>query len=256
MFADWDPRTAPAHGPDSLDLPPSDDFTLTPWHVSPDRANRINLSNWLASQNQRIFGFIASIDECNADFSENTKTAYRFEVITRIPYLPGAQTVRTPDLMSWIYVKVLEYSSNALICGRTAISLGSFVSGIVTANYNGKGRATLDAWQLVTDFTEWWAVSPGTFPDGLSYDWTEWVVEWTCTLGGAAFAVDEPRENRINGVRLSPPDTDAHLFIRERRAALNATDDGPKPRTVTIRTNDENYVRPRGRSSSRRPRTG
>ena len=254
MFSQWDPRTAPNRGDGSLDLPPSDDFSLTPWHVSPDRMNRINVSNWLASRNQRIWGFVASIEECSPA-TENTDTAYKFEIIARLCYLPDGQTKREPEWMSWLYVKVLAYSSNALLCGRTGIALGSFVTGIVTANYNGKGRATLDAWQVISDFTEWRRVSLETMTDPSCYDWTEWVVEWTCTLGGSAFAVDEPHENRINGVRLSPPLTDPHLYIRTRRELLKNTDEGDanRPRTVTI-SEDATYVRPRGRSSSRRPR--
>ena len=255
MFADWDPRTAPAAGPESLDLPPSDDFSLTPWHVSPDKENRVNLSAWAASQHQRVFGYIASIEELT-NLAENTDTAFRFEVIVRIPFLAEGSKQRTPEFMSWIYVKILAYSSNALICCRTGIRLGTFVTGIVTANYNGKGRAQLDAWSPVTDFYEWRALSADTFPDGLSYDWTEWVVDWTCVLGGAAFAVHETHENRINGIRIVPPTLDPFLYIRQRRAALNSSDtpEPDRPRTVTILGSDDNYVRPRGRSSSRRPR--
>ena len=239
-------------GPNALDIPASDDFQLTPWHVCPDRENRIDLSAWAASQHQRIFGFIASITECSTA-TENTDTAYKFEVITRIPFLPDGFTDRSPHLMSWLFVKVLAYSSNALISDKTEIGLGTFVSGIVTANYNGRGRATLDAWQVVTDLSGWRAVAPETFPDKPSYDWTEWVVEWTCTLGGSAFAVHEPDENRIQGVRINPPVADVHLFLRARREALKTDDPAKKPRTVTINDSDATYVRPRGRSSSRRP---
>ena len=146
---------------------------------------------------------------------------------------------------------MLAYSSYALISERTGIALGSFVSGIVTANYNGKGRSHLDALHLVTDFNEWRAVSPITFPDCFSYDWAEWVVDWACTLGGAAYAVDEPGGNRVNGVRMSPPLAGSRLFIRARRAALNT--DGAQ-RTATLRDANATYVRPRGRSTPRRPR--
>ena len=177
MFADWNPRTAPATGPDSLDLPATDDFSLTPWHVCPDRTNRINLSAWMASRHQRIYGFVAAIDECNPELADNTTTAYRFEVITRICFLPDGQPNRDQDRLSWMYVRVLAYSSNALICGQTGIALGSFVTGVLTANYNGRGRATLDAWEIVTDFSAWRMVSPETIPDYSCYDWAEWVTE-------------------------------------------------------------------------------
>ena len=77
------------------------------------------------------------------------------------------------------------------------------MTGIATANYGGRGRAQLDAWQPVPDFATWRIMAPDTIPDAFSYDWTEWVVDWTCTLGGAAFAVHEPGENRIDGVRIA-----------------------------------------------------
>ena len=197
-------------------FPPSDDFELTPWHINPDYSNRIDLSARAASKLQRIFGFAASIDECTG---ENTDTAYLFEVITRIPYLPDGRTGRSPDQPSWLYVagksdsfignrisltvKVLAYSSNALIMERTGIALGSFVTGILAANYSGRGRAQLDAWQLVANLDLWRNSAPDTAPGSSCYDWTEWAVEWTPTLGGAAYAVDEPGENRINGVRIT-----------------------------------------------------
>ena len=202
MFADWNPRTASVAGPDSLDLPPSGDFALTPWHVSTDCTNRIDLSHHAGTRFQRIFGFIASIEECSADFAANTNTAYRFEVITRIRYTVDGHDP-DPEQYSSLYVKILAYSSNALISGRTSLALGTFVTGIATANYSGRGRAQLDAWSVVSDFEEWRLVAPHTFPDAASYDWTDWVVDWACTLGGSTFAVDEPKENRINGVRIS-----------------------------------------------------
>ena len=201
-FADWGPRTAPHAGPGSLDIPPSGDFELAPWHVGPDLNNRIDLSAWTASQHQRIYGFVAT-DEEFPPTTENTTTAYRFEVITRIPYLPGGVTVRSPATLSHLYVKILAYSSNALISERTGVASGTFATGIATANYGGRGRAQLDAWQPVPDFGTWRIMAPEAIPDAFSYDRTEWVVRWTCTLGGTAFAVDEPGENRINGVRMA-----------------------------------------------------
>ena len=206
MFSGWGPRTASIAGPDSLDFPPSGDFVLTPWHVSTDSANRIGLSYWAGSRHQRIFGFIASIEERAPGKAENTDTSYRFDVVTRIRYTIDGQ-FPAPEQFSWLYVtdksdsisvgfiltvKGLAYSSNALLTGQTGFSLGTFVSGIATANYNGKGRAQLDAWSIVTDFEEWRLAPQDTFPDKASYDGADWVAGWACTLGGSASGVDEP----------------------------------------------------------------
>ena len=211
--------------------------------------------------------FIASIDECQPDKADNTDTAYRFEVITRIRYTADGRDP-DPQQFSWLYVtdrsdlfsigsiltgKVLAYSRNALLTGRTGVALGSFATGSAAANYNGKGRAQLDAWDLVSDLEEWRLVAQDSFPDHTSYDWTDWVAGWTCALGGSAFAVGEHGENRINGVRMSPPTTDSRIFSRARRAALNADGANP-PRTATIRDHNDTYARPRGGSSPRRPR--
>ena len=103
-FSDWDPRTAPVAGHGSLDIPPSDAFRLSPWHVSSDLTNRIDLSAWAASQHQRIYGFVAAIDECHPAASDNTDAAYRFDVIARIPFLADGLVGRSPDKPSWLYV--------------------------------------------------------------------------------------------------------------------------------------------------------
>ena len=69
-----------------------------------DYSNRIDLSPWTASHHQRIYGFVSSIEECPPHMTENTDTAYRFEVVTRIPYIPDGLTDRSPDKLSWLYV--------------------------------------------------------------------------------------------------------------------------------------------------------
>ena len=254
MFCDWNPRTMPFA---DLDLPATDDFVLTPWNVSLDYTNRIDFSNWEAARTQKFYGFAGSIEETKR--SENTDTGFRFEVIGRMIFTASGHPVE-PASLGWIWVKVLAYSTNALINSRTTIALGIFVSGVLVASYSGSGRASLDSWQVVTDFDEWRMVSPGTFPDNGSYDWTEWVVEWTLTLGGAPYAEDAPGENRIAGVRINPPVADPFLFLRTRMEALNA-DTERIPRGVTFNTDNATYVRPRGRSASRarsasRPRRG
>ena len=103
-IADWDPRTAPIAGPGYLDIPPSGDFHLTPWHVPTDLPNPTDLSAWPASHHRRIYGFVASIDERPPASTDNTDAAYRFVAIARIPYLADGQVGRSPDTLSWLYV--------------------------------------------------------------------------------------------------------------------------------------------------------
>ena len=107
---------------------------------------------------------VGSIEESAR--AENTDTKYRLGIATRIPY-----TIRrrdeAPAYLSWLYVRISAYSSNALIFGsvnsyvinrgdsRRPIALGSLVSRIVAANYGSSRRSNLDTWRLVTDFDEW-----------------------------------------------------------------------------------------------------
>ena len=103
-------------------------------------------------------------------------------------------------------------------------------------------------------------------------DLEEWSLSWTPSLGGVSFAIGEPGENPIAGVRISPPLTDPHLFIRERRtwwaecyfikifsisthplARINAGQQDHPHRTAP-RAREVDYLRLRGRSQSRRPR--
>ena len=86
-FADWDHRKAPVDGPNSLGFPASGDPQLEPRRMRPDRANRIDSPSCAASKHRRITGAIASIGERAPDLAANADTAYRFDVITRLPYL-------------------------------------------------------------------------------------------------------------------------------------------------------------------------
>ena len=64
------------------------------------------------------------------------------------------------------------------------------------------------------------------------------------------YALDSPDENPILGVRLFSPDEDPHIYMRDRRAALNTVAPGrntPAPRRVYGPDRDSTYVRPRSR---------
>ena len=83
-------------------------------------------------------------------------------------------------------------------------------------------------------------------------DFRECATDWLPTMGGAAFAVDAPGENRILGERVLPPGEDPHIFIRARRERLRQADDEanrtgapPRVRQVNFRAAGS-YVAPVG----------
>ena len=59
-----------------------------------------------------------------------------------------------PDARGFLWAKVRCFSSNCLLVGPTEIRLGSFITGVATASYNGSNRAILDVWPP-TDVMEW-----------------------------------------------------------------------------------------------------
>ena len=84
------------------------------------------------------------------------------------------------------------------------IRLGSFITGVALATYNGSNRAVLDCW-TPTDITEWRFIGWETMIQTDEVVLDEWAVSWLPTLGGWCFAEDAGSENVINGVRLTPP---------------------------------------------------
>ena len=89
--------------------------------------------------------------------AENTGTPYRIEVIAKIPFRANAHSDidrLCPDSKSFVWARVRAFTSNALVERGTVIRLGTFVSGIGVASYNGSNRAHLDVW-TPTDTVEW-----------------------------------------------------------------------------------------------------
>ena len=173
------------------------------------------------------------------------------------------------------------FGAKIVLADAAAITLGMPISGIVSAAYNGRGRANLEAWAPVTDVGDWKVSSPRTLPPLAYTDLEEWALSWLPTLGGAPFAETEPNEapsycvsqkyfrkrimvdlNRIVSCRLRPPFGDPFVFLRTRRAAINDADaagvdppagTGARHRGRPVQFFDANYARPRGRSARRNP---
>ena len=100
--------------------------------------------------------------------------------------------------------------------GGTGSGLGSFITGIATATYNGSNRAVLDGWSL-SDLTEWRLTSWETLIESDELVIDDWALEWLPDLGGFCFAEDAPGENRINGVRVKPCHEGPHIYLRAKR---------------------------------------
>ena len=226
--------------------------------------------------NADFFYFTLVVSALTSYKADNTDTGYRFEVICRFPY-------RIKDFgsgeaeSSWLFARLRAYSSNALICSSITVRIGSIVTGVVTACYSGNSRAYLDSWSVVTDvlspptgfhptptfppfswggtggFEEWKNFAPQTFLKPADFVVCDQVIDWLPTVGGRPYAVDEPVENRINGCRIKPPNEDQRIFIRMRRAEMNANPDHTAPARRVAFT-DTTYVRPRRGRSSSRPR--
>ena len=215
IFASWHPTT---DSPDLLDFPDSDDFAISPWTITPDKCTRVELSPSIAWKHRRIYGTVVRIEETKAD---NTKTPFRLDIACKIPFRADGHG---SAVVSTLFALVRGYSSNAAITDPCAIMLGGAITGVVSANYSGSGRAQLDGWRLASP-DEWKTFSPETLITNFDFGhFDEWTCDWSLTLGGSAFATHSPGENRINTIRIRPPSEDPHVFIRARREQINRED--------------------------------
>ena len=252
IMADWHPGSDPVS---DLDLPDADEFTLVPRNSNPTLANRIDLSADIAWRSRRIFGMVVRIETTTAD---NTTTPFRIDVMTRICFTARGHAKKT---VSTIYVLIQAYSSNIMITDPVSVSIGDIVTGLVSANYNGAGRAQLTAWRH-SDFSTWHGISPNTCFTEHLVDLEEWTADWSLILGGANFAEHAPLSNRIFSARMIPPADDPHIFIQDRRERINKEGEDREtdpnvPNSSTrrgrsaVRFSSDTYVRPRGRPASR-----
>ena len=150
LISHWDHVDAP-----DMDIPQSSDWGIVSWASTSGKNSRIDLTGWAGWRQRRIFGYVASFVETT---SENTDgKAYRFEVVSKIPFISDAHRDRSGDAdsLSWLWVKTRCYSSSGLIPPpNTVVRLGAFVQGFASACYNGRNRATLEARSLV-DWHDW-----------------------------------------------------------------------------------------------------
>ena len=152
ILANWNPRTDDV---EALDLPDTDDFEPTPWAATTDTDNRIELHASMAGCSKFIFGYVERINEKK---TENSKTGYRLEVVAKIVFTPGGCAGSTD--VSWIFRRVLAYTSNCIIADNASLILGTPGVGVLSAGYNGRGRAVLESWHPATDWSLWRSTRP------------------------------------------------------------------------------------------------
>ena len=104
----------------------------------------------------------------------NTETAYRFEIVAKIPYFPLGATA--DQEASHIWAKIRAYGSSAMLPRGDSYCVGDFATGIPIANYGGTGRANLDAWRKA-DLSELSSTAPETQPSPADFDFREWATE-------------------------------------------------------------------------------
>ena len=206
---------------DELDIPRPlpHCWTIRPWADNQDRRNHLEFHPAMATKHRRIYGQNVQIEECEA---EGAITAFNLEILRRVNYR-AADTIVKPDLFSRLYFAVSALSANFLVTDPCSVMLGDAATGVVTANYNGSGRAAIDSRRPVS-MSDWRLASPNTSFPGHFGDFDEWADEWTLALSGLPYAIDEPGRNPITGSRICPPGEGPCLFIRNRRARINAED--------------------------------
>ena len=147
LFWEFDPRTQAST---DFDMPLSPDFEIKHWNDSANSMSRIDLTPTAAMPFQRIWGVVGSISESSG--AENTTTGFKFEIIAKFPYrIEGFGPSEAER--SWFFARIAAFSSNALLCDAAELHLGSTITGVVSANYSGCGRAQLDSWSIVNCFT-------------------------------------------------------------------------------------------------------
>ena len=173
----------------------------------------------MAWRAKRVFGYAVRSDDREAD---NTTTAFKFEDLCRIDYR-AADKIDKPDSPSRLFFAVSAFSPNCLPAYPVPILMGGPVCGVASANYSGSRRVILDFWEPVS-MADWELISPTTrFTDSvIEYD--DWAIGRPLALSGKHFALGEPGENPIDGARVSPPELDPFVFIRERTVRIDEED--------------------------------
>ena len=90
-----------------LDIDISPDMTFVHAEDTKDSKLRLELNRRLGMTNRRAWGYVVNIDVAT---SENTRTPFEVQILTRIVYL-------LPEETSWSYcwVRVTAHTSNMLI---------------------------------------------------------------------------------------------------------------------------------------------
>ena len=183
------------------------DIRVIPGSQAANGLARLELTHRLAMIDRRVFGIIIEIRE--SDKMLNTPTAYRFEVLVQLVYPEGA--AKGPE--SWMWCKVVAFSSNLLLTEPGVVLLGTVVTGVLAPTFGAHMAALLESW-AISSGDEWHFYGPGEAPRPMNFDLDHGTADGLPVSAGSGFDLQRLRY-AISGVRLRPPTLGPHVFHRE-----------------------------------------
>ena len=157
-----------------------------------------------------------------------------------------------------------EYASNATLTGRAAILIATHSCCVVTAGFNGRGRALLYSWRQISDWV-FRSSTAGRAKFAVDYGWAdERYIDWLPVLGELVFPLHAPTINPTYGCRTKQHTGDPNVIVRNVRAEINSADSAGQAELAAARrgrseqrrnsranSNGVAYSLPRGRPASR-----
>ena len=88
-------------------LPLNSDMALIHPDDAVDKKLRLDISKRIGMQNRRAWGYVVNIEPAD---SENTRTPYEVQIMTRLVYLRPEEAV-----WSYVWVRITAHTSNMLV---------------------------------------------------------------------------------------------------------------------------------------------
>ena len=104
---------------------------------------RLELSPFYAAANRRVFGFVTDLLRID---SMNTSSPVMVTAVVKLPFVYWS-TIEQPK--SWVYVRVIAFSSQAATTEPIALTVGDAISGIVVNTSSKYKTAQLIGWKVV-----------------------------------------------------------------------------------------------------------
>ena len=104
---------------------------------------RLGISTFYAAANRRVFGFVTDLLRTD---SINTSSPLMVTAVIKLPFVYWSK-IDQPK--SWVYVRVIAYSSQAATTEPIAITVGDPITGIVVNTSSKYKTAQLIGWEIV-----------------------------------------------------------------------------------------------------------